>query len=96
MRAHEICAQAAHLVSGERDRTHGAKRRNHENIAQFWNAYLRAKFDCPFNLTALDAANMMEALKIARRCYGAHNADDYVDAAGYAACAGEIAAEDNA
>jgi hypothetical protein len=34
---------------------------------------------------------MLEALKIARRYSGAHNIDDYIDGAGYAGCAGEIA-----
>jgi hypothetical protein len=34
----------------------------------------------------------MELFKIARRHSGSYNADDYVDAAGYAGCAGEIAA----
>jgi hypothetical protein len=34
---------------------------------------------------------MMEGMKIARRYSGSHNVDDYVDGAGYAACAGEIA-----
>ena len=42
-------------------------------------------------LTGADAANMMELLKIARRKAGAHNPDDYVDAAGYAAIAHECA-----
>ena len=42
-------------------------------------------------LDALDVANMLEAFKIARRYSGSHNIDDYVDGAGYAGCAGEVA-----
>ena len=34
---------------------------------------------------------MLETFKIARRYSGSHNVDDYVDGAGYAGCAGEIA-----
>lgn len=94
MKAAEVCAEAAALVGGERDRTHGTKARNFGNIALFWNAYLRARFGdagAACDLSALDVANMMEAMKIARRCWGAHNMDDYVDGAGYAGCAGELA-----
>jgi hypothetical protein len=32
----------------------------------------------------------MESMKIARRYTGAFNVDDYIDGAGYAACAGEV------
>ena len=38
-----------------------------------------------------DVATMMVLLKIARTQAGSHNVDDYVDACGYAAIAGEIA-----
>ena len=43
-------------------------------------------------LDAHDVATLMEGMKIARRYTGVFNPDDYVDGAGYAACAGEIAA----
>lgn len=100
MNASEICAKAGELVGGDRAATHGDKVANHENIARLWVAYLAhriiprnsaAGYPCS-PLDALDVANMMELLKIARRMAGAHNIDDYVDGAGYAACAGEIAA----
>lgn len=89
--AAEICRRAAALVGGDRAATHGDKLTNHANIARLWSAYLW-NIDHRFpGLSALDAANMMEALKIARRQAGGHNPDDYIDGAGYAACAGEIA-----
>lgn len=98
MQAHLILSKAAELVDGDRDRTHGEKLRNHENIAQLWNAYLRIRDDPPnlrvigiAPLTAHDVALMMALLKIARTQLGEHNPDNYVDLAGYAACAGEIA-----
>jgi hypothetical protein len=98
-----MLAAAAALVSGERDRTHGDKRSNHGNIAELWNAYIRnsrAAFQreggmsLMWELTPTDVALMMALLKIARTQAGAPNADDYVDGAGYLACAFEIAGHD--
>lgn len=89
MKAPEICAKAADLVGGDRNRTHGDVLENHSHIAAIWNGYLHDILKRP--LTALDVANLMEAMKIARRKAGTHNPDDYVDGAGYAAVAGEIA-----
>lgn len=85
MRAKDICATAANLVGGDREKTHGSKVENFTNIAALWTGYLDV------TVTALDVANMMALLKIARTKAGAHNMDDYIDAAGYAGCAGEIA-----
>lgn len=94
--AEDVCRTAADLVGGDRAKTHGDKVENHANIARFWNAHLQVKypprhFDMP-ELTALDVAQMMALLKSARQCHGAFNLDDYVDQAGYAGVAGEIAA----
>src|SRR6266851_4948692 len=94
--ASSICRTAASLVSGARSALHGDKLANHQCIARLWDGYLQSLASkrgvgCPF-LSATDVAPMMELLKIARRLSGAHNLDDYIDAAGYAAIAGEIAA----
>ena len=95
MKAYEICAKAAELVSGDRHNTHGDKVQNFANIADHWNAILkniwRREGTTEIELTALDVANMLESFKIARRYSGSHNPDDYIDGAGYAGCAGEIA-----
>jgi hypothetical protein len=94
MQAVEICSKAAELVGGDRAKTHGDKKANHEAIARLWNAYLQNKWRAPLSeshLTALDVALMMALLKIARTQGGSHNDDNYVDLAGYAGCAGEIA-----
>lgn len=96
--AKEICETAANLVSGERDRQHGDKERNFANIAQLWEAYLicKAQRNDMDIITPLDVANMMVLMKIARTLSGQHNPDDYIDACGYAACAGELAEKANA
>lgn len=93
MKASDICAKAGSLVSGDREASHGPKLKNHENIAALWNAYLAIRRDPVAPLSALDAAQMMALLKIARTQLGATNPDDYVDLAGYAGVAGEIATE---
>lgn len=92
MNAHEIISKAADLVSGDRQNTHGDKTENHENIAALWNAYMMRKHGTPATmLSAQDVALMMALLKVARTIAGSHNSDDYVDLAGYAGVAGEIA-----
>lgn len=85
-----ILETALDITGGDRATTHGDTVANHQTIAHFWNAFLKAK-GISIELSPLDVANMMEALKIARRYNGAYNPDDYVDGAGYSAIAGEIA-----
>lgn len=89
--AESIALKAASLVGGDRQKTHGDKVRNHENIATLWNAYLAIRRDPAAPLSALDAAHFMVLLKIARTQLGGHNGDDWADMTGYAAVAGEIA-----
>jgi hypothetical protein len=102
MTATDFLKTAHDLVGGDREQTHGDKVANFGTIALFWDAYLRAKLmngtkgandgsRVMPEITGLDAANMMELMKIARRLSGAHNPDDYIDGGGYAGCAGEIA-----
>lgn len=92
MKAHEIAQEAAELLTGDRQRTHGEKRVNHENIGALWSAYLSRRLDRDAPLTGADVARMMVLLKIARTLAGVHNDDDMVDAVGYAAIAGELGA----
>lgn len=96
MKAHDIAAKASELVGGDRAATHGDKLKNFADIAAIWNGILQAAGKLPTTpLNAHDVANLMEGMKIARRYSGSHNIDDYVDGAGYAACAGEIAERQN-
>ncbi len=85
LKAADICAQAAVLVRGERQTTHGDKVQCLQNVAALWSAYLGSTVD------AHDAALMLVLLKLARSKTGTFNIDDYLDMAGYAGCAGEIA-----
>lgn len=90
MQAVELIAKAGELVGGDRAKTHGDKHRNFANIALHWNAYITTKNGAALN--ASDVGNMMALLKIARTQSGDINPDDSIDAIGYIACAGEIAA----
>ncbi len=84
MKTSQILQQAEKLVSGDRNKTHGDKLENHKNIALLWSAYLEMK------ITPKDVAILMVLLKLARTKAGEHNIDDYVDACGYSAIAGEF------
>lgn len=87
--ANSVCRKAGELVAGPRAVTHGDMELTHTRISDLWSAYLRGCED-PFALGAVDVLNMMELMKIGRRLGGEHNVDDYIDAAGYAALAGEL------
>lgn len=95
MRAQDFATKAAGLVSGDRDRQHGAKRGNLDRIAVMWNAWLRVRRDPVAELEARDVAAMMACLKLARMESGAFNEDDAVDLIGYASILGELDWEDH-
>lgn len=89
MKASDIAGRAAELVSGDRAATHGDMHAHFAHVAALWSAYLGKQLDCP--LEAADVGNMMAILKIARTRSGELNVDDWIDGAGYLACAGEVA-----
>ena len=79
-----ILATADEIVNGVRNESYGNPEDNFSRIANFWSTYLKT------DITAHDVAIMMILLKIARTSTGDGSMDNYVDIAGYAACAGEI------
>ena len=91
MNTTKILEQTKKLVSTDREDKHGDKVQNHENIARLWSGFIQNKTKLNIQLLPEDVANMMALLKIARTQAGHHNIDDYVDACGYSAIAGEIA-----
>jgi len=96
MLAGDTLRQALELITGERARTHGEKYINHSRICSLWNAYL-ANAGTAIVLDPTDVALMLALLKVARtQSGGAHNEDNYVDIAGYAAVAAETASIDRA
>jgi hypothetical protein len=91
MKAAEIATRAAELISGDRAQAHGDMKDNFARIAALWNAYLSDRLEPGSELTAVDVGIFMALLKIGRTQTGSLNPDDFVDGAGYIACAGEIA-----
>ena len=91
MNTTDILKKTEKLVSGDRGEKHGDMVATHENIARLWRSYLQNKFKLNLNLLPEDVANLMTLLKIVRSQSGKHNIDDYVDACGYSAIAGQIA-----
>lgn len=90
--AGDILREAAGIVEGARNTTHGEKERSFEAIAQLWNAYLATrKNPNVVGVSAVDVAWMMAIMKIARSQQGTPVRDHFLDCAGYAAIAGELA-----
>lgn len=81
----EILKKANECVMGDREQDYGSPEDNFDIIAKLWSTYL------DFDITAVDVAMMMSLLKVARVKSGRLHEDNFIDLAGYAACAGEIA-----
>ena len=95
MTREEILAAAKSCVCGDRDKVYGKPEYSFGAIADFRSDYLRAAHGILRRLTATDVATMMVLFKMARNATGENNDDNWVDAAGYAACGGEIAGGDS-
>lgn len=90
MKRKEILDTATSYVTSDRETQYGSPEDNFSIIAALWDAYLIGNTDVR-HLTAEDVAIMMCLLKVARIASGQKKDDNYIDLAGYAACAGEIA-----
>ncbi len=88
----DILDAAKRATCGERDVQYGTPEDNFARIADLWNAHLRIRKCVPPShaLTAEDVAWMLMQVKQARAVHGFH-LDNYIDAAGYVVCGGEIA-----
>jgi hypothetical protein len=93
-----LLTEAKSLTGVDRDRTYGAPYDNLSNCAHLWGAYLNAKPGCmvrngdtsyAIRITAEDVAWLLSLVKTARSFNPGYHADNYADAAAYAAIAGE-------
>ena len=84
-----VLDEAARLICGPRNETHGDYTHEAERIGILWGAIL----DLPESIPPRKVAAMMVALKLARATAGRLNMDDWVDAIGYAALAAQIDAD---
>lgn len=80
----EVLDEAKNIVNGQRQIDYGKPEDNFKIIADLWSVYLNE------NITSKDVAMMMILLKIARAKSDTGTIDNFVDIAGYSACAGEI------
>lgn len=88
-----ILLRATRCVCGDRDQDYGSPENSLSAIASLWADYIKAKYGVSAPLTGVDTSAMMVLFKIARVATGHGKADNWVDAAGYAACGGEIEAQ---
>lgn len=82
-----ILDAAEKCVCHDRQDTHGRPEDSFGDIADLWAAYKGVEFD------PVDVAQMMILLKVGRAKENPKHTDNWIDIAGYAACAGEIAAD---
>ena len=87
MKRAEILDAAKACVCGEREQDYGTPEDSFGPIGQLWTVYMGTLF------TAKDVAMMLALLKVAR-IHNGDKMDSFIDLAGYAACAGEIAGKE--
>lgn len=84
--------KAAECVLRDRQADHGKPEDTFATIADLWSVYLSARNGVDICIGAADVAMMQLLLKVARQAGNKSHEDNYVDMAGYAACAAELAA----
>jgi len=84
----EILDTAAAIITHDREQEYGAPDKSFSTIAMLWTSYLGTQ------INPHDVAMMMMLLKVSRAKNGVPKEDTYIDLAGYAALAGEIATLD--
>ena len=85
-----ILDTAKQYVDTDRANEHGDMEDNFQRIAAYWNTHL----GLISYIKDTDVAVMMTLLKVARIHSNTTNADNWIDAAGYMACGGELAGKD--
>lgn len=88
MKRAEVLDDAKQKVTVDRAADHGNMEDNFTTIAKYWSNHLG------HDVTPIDVGIMMTLLKIARLKGNPYHQDNYVDGAGYLACAGELVDHD--
>ncbi len=86
-----LLEEVAELVDGQRAADYGEPQESFDTIARLWNTYLYAAGFLDkgtTGLTALEVADLMILLKIARNAGPRKTKDNYVDICGYGGLAG--------
>lgn len=92
MNKRDVLEAAINVSTGKRETDYGSAKDNMRRTALLWNAYLDARFPhgC-VSINEIDVCQMMTLHKMGRAMHNEGYMDNYVDGAGYQACAGEIA-----
>lgn len=81
----EALREAAHIITGDRDKQYGGPEDNFTRIAKVWSIILGIE------ITTEDVAMCMVGLKVARYASkSGFQPDTWVDIAGYAGCGYEV------
>lgn len=89
-----VLKEAEKCVCGHREQDYGTPEDSFQKIAALWTAYLSNDSIPDTVFSASDVAAMLALLKIARISENPQHMDNWCDLAGYAACGGEIAGEE--
>ena len=89
MNRNEILDKAKECVGSFREQNYGKAENSFQTIANLWQAYLQGKPSI-LPIFPKDVAAMFILLKIARISSDVAKNDNWIDAAGYAACGGEL------
>ena len=87
----EVLRAAKAAIIGQRQRDYGSPEENFRTIAAYWSVYLSQTYGLEQPLAPVDVALMMSLMKVARAGATPTHKDSYVDMAGYAGCAYEVA-----
>ena len=90
-----ILQKAEKCVCGDREQDYGSPEYSLSVIGNLWASYINGKFGTSINLKGSDASAMMVLFKMARVATGHNKEDNWCDAAGYAACGGELEGSEN-
>lgn len=77
----ELVKEALDIVNGPRQDTYGNPADSFQQIADFWEAYLKRK--APGPITPKDVSRMMQLMKISRGATGVEHKDNLIDKIGY-------------
>lgn len=86
-----ILKEAEKCVLQDRNQEYGEPENAFDLVAEFWTSYLESTFSKrdPKMLYPEDIAMMMNLFKVSRQVKNPMHADNYIDMAGYAACAAD-------
>lgn len=77
----ELVKEALDIVNGPRQDTYGNPADSFQQIADFWEAYLKRR--APGPITPKDVSRMMQLMKISRGATGVEHKDNLIDKIGY-------------